>query len=157
MKRINRVRASFYNEYSNSALNARPYSLTQPNAPKIPACRRTSGDRRRIRFRIHGATWNLRGLAIQGFRLALHVFEVLVRDLELCREPGTESIQRAARPGLPPKDAPILAAAIEARCGLLVTGDRTHFNAFYGRQIEGTVVATPVEALRILIGTKLTM
>lgn len=35
-QRINRLRASFYNEYSNSALNARPYSLTQPNAPKIP-------------------------------------------------------------------------------------------------------------------------
>jgi len=35
-QRINRVRASFYNEYSNSVLNARPYSLTQPNAPKIP-------------------------------------------------------------------------------------------------------------------------
>jgi trimeric autotransporter adhesin len=36
-QRINRVRASFYNEYSNSVFNARPYSLTQPNAPKIPA------------------------------------------------------------------------------------------------------------------------
>ena len=35
-QRINRIRASFYNEYSNSVLNARPYSLTQPNAPKIP-------------------------------------------------------------------------------------------------------------------------
>jgi hypothetical protein len=35
-QRINRVRASFYDEYSNSALNARPFSLTQPNAPKIP-------------------------------------------------------------------------------------------------------------------------
>jgi trimeric autotransporter adhesin len=35
-QRINRVRAGFYDEYSNSALNARPYSLTQPNAPKIP-------------------------------------------------------------------------------------------------------------------------
>ena len=35
-QRINRVRASFYDEYSNSVLNARPYSLTQPNAPKIP-------------------------------------------------------------------------------------------------------------------------
>ena len=35
-QRINRVRASFYNEYSNSVFNARPYSLTQPNAPKIP-------------------------------------------------------------------------------------------------------------------------
>jgi trimeric autotransporter adhesin len=36
-QRINRIRASFYNEYSNSAFNARPYSLTQPNAPKIPS------------------------------------------------------------------------------------------------------------------------
>ena len=35
-QRINRVRMSFYNEYSNSALNARPYSLNQPNSPKIP-------------------------------------------------------------------------------------------------------------------------
>ena len=35
-QRINRVRMSFYNEYSNSVFNARPYSLTQPNAPKIP-------------------------------------------------------------------------------------------------------------------------
>jgi len=35
-QRINRVRASFYNEYSNSVFNARPFSLTQPNAPKIP-------------------------------------------------------------------------------------------------------------------------
>ena len=35
-QRINRVRASFYNQYSNSVFNARPFSLTQPNAPKIP-------------------------------------------------------------------------------------------------------------------------
>ena len=35
-QRINRVRASFYNEYGNSVFNARPYSLTQPDAPKIP-------------------------------------------------------------------------------------------------------------------------
>jgi trimeric autotransporter adhesin len=35
-QRINRVRASFYDEYGNSVFNARPYSLTQPDAPKIP-------------------------------------------------------------------------------------------------------------------------
>jgi hypothetical protein len=35
-QRINRVRLSFYNEYSNSVFNARPYSLNQPNPPKIP-------------------------------------------------------------------------------------------------------------------------
>jgi len=35
-QRINRVRFSLYNEYGNSVFDARPYSLTQPNAPKIP-------------------------------------------------------------------------------------------------------------------------
>ena len=36
-QRINRVRASFYNQYSNSAFDARPYSITQANPPKIGA------------------------------------------------------------------------------------------------------------------------
>ena len=35
-QRINRIRASFYNEYGNSVFNARPYSLNQPDSPKIP-------------------------------------------------------------------------------------------------------------------------
>jgi hypothetical protein len=34
-QRINRVRASFYDEYGNSVFNARPYSITEPNPPKI--------------------------------------------------------------------------------------------------------------------------
>ncbi len=36
-QRINRVRASFYNQYGNSAFDARPYSITQANPPKIGA------------------------------------------------------------------------------------------------------------------------
>jgi trimeric autotransporter adhesin len=35
-QRANRVRISFYDEYSNSVFNARPYSLTEANPPKIP-------------------------------------------------------------------------------------------------------------------------
>ncbi len=42
-QRINRVRVSFYDQYGNSAFNARPYSLTQPNAPKIPTWSQQTG------------------------------------------------------------------------------------------------------------------
>lgn len=35
------------------------------------------------------------------------------------------------------KDAPILAAAAQAACQLLVTGDKTHFGTLYGSVFEG--------------------
>jgi hypothetical protein len=65
---------------------------------------------------------------------------------------AADTLAWAAAQGLPPKDAPILAAAIDARCHLLVTGDRAHFGRLFGRQLRGTVVALPVDALRIVIG-----
>jgi len=54
---------------------------------------------------------------------------------------------------LPPKDAPILAAAVEAGADLLVTGDRTHFGALYGRVLEGTEVVSLAEGLARLLGS----
>ena len=77
----------------------------------------------------------------------------LLRDTEICREPNPATLAWAAEQHLPPKDAPILAAAIDAHCHLLVTGDRTHFGALYGRRLRGTVVALPADAIDILIGT----
>ena len=41
------------------------------------------------------------------------------------------------------KDAPILLAAIEARATHLLTGDRAHFGALYGRKIGGVKVMLP--------------
>lgn len=78
--------------------------------------------------------------------------EALATRVALCREPPADTLTWAAAQGLPPKDAPILAAAIDARCHLLVTGDRAHFGRLFGRQLRGTVVALPVDALRIVIG-----
>jgi|SRR5207253_7930413 len=43
-------------------------------------------------------------------------------------------------------------AAIDARCHLLVTGDRTHFGALFGRRLRGTVVMLPVDAIGLLVG-----
>ncbi len=44
---------------------------------------------------------------------------------------------------LPEKDRPVLAAAIRLRCDALVTGDRTHFGAGYGKVFGGVVIHSP--------------
>ncbi len=75
----------------------------------------------------------------------------LVQLIEVCAEPGPASVEWAAGEGLPPKDAPILAAAVEARCHLLATGDRKDFGALFGRRLRGTVVMLPVDVLGVLL------
>lgn len=77
--------------------------------------------------------------------------ELLVSELALCGEPSPATLAWVAANHLPPKDAPILAAAIDASCHLLATGDRTHFGTLFGKRVRGTVVALPVEAIEILI------
>ncbi len=44
---------------------------------------------------------------------------------------------------LPDKDVPVLGAAIAGRCDYLVTGDRMHFGALYGRTIHGVAIVSP--------------
>jgi predicted nucleic acid-binding protein len=44
---------------------------------------------------------------------------------------------------VPEKDRPVLAAAIRLRCDALVTGDRTHFGAFYGKRLGGVAIYSP--------------
>lgn len=44
---------------------------------------------------------------------------------------------------LPDKDRPVLAAAIRLGCDALVTGDRMHFGAGYGRTFAGVTVHSP--------------
>lgn len=41
---------------------------------------------------------------------------------------------------LPDKDKPILAAAIHAKCDLLLTGDKRDFGAYYGKTINGVKI-----------------
>lgn len=77
--------------------------------------------------------------------------ESLVAELSLCREPSPGTLAWVAANHLPPKDAPILAAAIDAGCHMLVTGDRTHFGTLFGRRVRGTVVALPAEAIELLV------
>ncbi len=50
--------------------------------------------------------------------------------------------------GLPDKDRPILSAAVAALCTHLLTGDRRHFGALYGRKVQGVLILTPAQYLR---------
>ncbi len=49
---------------------------------------------------------------------------------------------------LPPKDRPILLAALAARTTHLLTGDLRHFGPLFGRTVEGTEILLPGEYLR---------
>jgi len=50
---------------------------------------------------------------------------------------------------LPEKDAPILLAAIEARATHLITGDIRHFGPYFGKTVQGVLVVTPLEYLKL--------
>jgi predicted nucleic acid-binding protein len=79
-------------------------------------------------------------------------FEQLLESVELAPEPTAATLGWAASTGLPPKDAPILAAAVDARCHVLATGDRSDVGRLLGRRLRGTVMMLPAEAIALLIG-----
>lgn len=53
---------------------------------------------------------------------------------------------------LPEKDRPVLAATIHHRCDTLVTGDRTHFGALYGKTFRGVTVLSPAMLADAVLG-----
>jgi predicted nucleic acid-binding protein len=82
-----------------------------------------------------------RNLAAKGPN-ALAALEALLSHLRVA--PASHGAAPAALVGwLPEKDRPVLAAAIRLGCDALVTGDRTHFGAGYGRAFGGVTVHSP--------------
>ncbi len=68
--------------------------------------------------------------------------DALLRQIELAPFQATE-LPPSASASLPDKDQSVLAAAIRLRCEALVTGDRTHFGALYGKTVGGVLVHFP--------------
>jgi uncharacterized protein len=66
---------------------------------------------------------------------------------------GAQRIDPALETSLPSpaKDRPVLAAAIHQGCDALVTGDRTHFGALYGRTIRGVAIHSPRSLAQALL------
>jgi predicted nucleic acid-binding protein len=56
-----------------------------------------------------------------------------------------------AAAAIPEKDRPVLAAAIRLGCDALVTGDRTHLGAFYGKALGGVQIHSPASLAQALI------
>jgi uncharacterized protein len=65
--------------------------------------------------------------------------------LSRLRTQGTQHADAAleATLPLPEKDRPVLAAAIRHGCAALVTGDRSHFGALYGKTLHGVAIHSP--------------
>ena len=77
--------------------------------------------------------------------------DAVVGGLLLTAEPSQVATRFAEASGLASKDVPILAAAIDARASVLVTGDRRDFGHLYGKTIEGTLIIAPAEALSMAL------
>jgi predicted nucleic acid-binding protein len=74
----------------------------------------------------------------------------LIPKLTIVEEAPIARVNWAMEMGLPLKDAPILATAVESRADLLVTGEKTHFGSFYGQELEGVTVVDMREAIALL-------
>jgi hypothetical protein len=74
----------------------------------------------------------LRLAVLDGFLARMHV---------AAAHPDPEMFEAVL--AVPEKNRPVLAAAIRLECDALVTGDRTHFGAFYGKRLGGVAIHSP--------------
>jgi predicted nucleic acid-binding protein len=77
--------------------------------------------------------------------------ERLLQAVSLVPEAPHALVAWAGELGLPPNDAPILAAAVHAQADLLVTGDQRDFGRFYGQRLRGVKVVRPAQALQAIL------
>lgn len=89
-----------------------------------------------------------RNLLVKGPQ-ALKEFEALIARMKVSPA-QTPDPSNAETEWLPDKDRPVLSAAIRLRCEFLVTGDRTHFGAGYGRAFGGVAIHSPRSLLNAL-------
>lgn len=80
----------------------------------------------------------------------LPVLEALLGRMQVASAQPSDVALEAALP-LPEKDRPVLAAAIHQGCAALVTGDRTHFGALYGKTIRGVTIHSPRSLAEMLL------
>ena len=84
-----------------------------------------------------------RNLDSGGQRARLHA---LAAKLSMVDAPQHAALPAGVQPVA--KDAPILPVAMEARATHLLTGDRAHFGALYGKTIAGVKILLPAEYLK---------
>lgn len=75
----------------------------------------------------------------------LPAFDQLLRSVEIVPSTVFELPVQ-----LPPKDAPLLCAAIRSRSRLFVTGDKRDFGHLMGQQVLGVEIVSPLRLAQIL-------
>jgi predicted nucleic acid-binding protein len=91
-----------------------------------------------------------RNLAAKG-PYALDALEALTQELSVATRPRGNAPAQVLD-WLPDKDRPVLAAAIALGCDALVTGDRTHFGAGYGKTFAGVTIHSPRSLIERVFG-----
>jgi predicted nucleic acid-binding protein len=82
-----------------------------------------------------------RNLALKA-PAGLPVLDRLLDRIHVAQVTANPSESDVVRP-LPEKDRPVLAAAVQLNCEVLVTGDRKHFGALYGKTLGGVKIHSP--------------
>lgn len=75
---------------------------------------------------------------------------VLIQQVDILPEPHPQWVIRAARLPLAGKDAPVLAAALQGKADIFVTGDRRDFGHLLGRVLHGVIILTPADTLEAI-------
>jgi len=76
---------------------------------------------------------------------------MLMQQVDILPEPHPLWVTRAERLPLAAKDAPVLAAALQGKVDIFVTGDRRDFGHLFGQVLEGVKILTPVDALEAVV------
>ena len=72
---------------------------------------------------------------------------VLMKQVDILPEPHPRWVTWAAGLPLVRKDAPVLAAALQGKVDIFVTGDRRDFGHLFRQVLEGVKILTPADAL----------
>jgi predicted nucleic acid-binding protein len=72
---------------------------------------------------------------------------MLMQQVKILPEPHPKWVTWAAGLPLVWKDSPVLAAALQEKVDIFVTGDRRDFAHLFGQVVEGVKILTPADAL----------
>ena len=75
----------------------------------------------------------------------------LMEQVDILPEPHPQLVIKAVRLPLAEKDAPVLAAALQGKVDIFVTGDRRDFGHLFGKVLEGVKILSPADTFGLLI------
>lgn len=76
---------------------------------------------------------------------------MLMQQVDILPEPHPQWVIQAARLPLAGRDAPVLAAALQGKADIFVTGDRRDFGHLFGRVLHGVKILRPADTLEAII------